>query len=201
MESKGLKERMSELKGALKSLCADKDNAVRIMNEMLDVQRQMDIEPTELHVPIKDVVATYNFGAFSLVKCRTCIIFKTTGYRLVAKPLYNQNEDGGVLYSQLSALCEMKERYDKVGKEEQDLWNLVFNMTVTILSLPIDAFANDKFLFDVATYIVKRKKELYDEILAKPLAEETAEDEIANDKFRQEVEAAQEMKKEAEDNA
>lgn len=201
MESKGLKERMSELKGALKSLCADKDNAVRIMNEMLDVQRQMDIEPTELHVPIKDVVATYNFGAFSLVKCRTCIIFKTTGYRLVAKPLYNQNEDGGVLYSQLSALCEMKERYDKVGKEEQDLWNLVFNMTVTILSLPIDAFANDKFLFDVATYIVKRKKELYDEILAKPLVEETAEDEIANDKFRQEVEAAQEMKKEAEDNA
>lgn len=201
MENVNLKTRMSELKGSLKSMCADKDTAARMINEMLDVQRQMDVEPTELHIPVKDVIATYDFGAFKLVRCKTCIIFKTTGYRIVAKPLYNQNEDGGVLYSQLAALCEMKEQYDNVDREQQDLWNLVFNITVTILSLPLDAFADDKFLFDVATYIVKRKNEMYEEILGKPLAEETVEDEIANDKFRQEVEAAQGMKKEAGDNA
>lgn len=192
-----MKKRIDGLKSELLSMCADKARARKVINEMLSVQRQADVEPAELHVPVSDVVATYDFGAFSLVRCRTCIIFKTTGYRLVAKPLYNQNEDGGVLYSQMSALCDMKDRYASVGKEEQELWSLVFNLSITILSLPLDAFANDRFLFDVATYIVRRKNELYEELLERPLAPETEEDALRNDAMEQTVLAAEEMKRTA----
>ena len=188
------KKRLSELKSSIKAMCADKQVAARMINELLSLQRQMDVEPTELHVPVSDVIATYDFGAFSLVRCRTCIIFKTTGYRLVAKPLYNQGEDGGALYSQLSALCDMKERFASVDKTEQELWSLVFNLCITVLSLPIDAFSNDRFLFDVATYIVKRKNELYRELLDRPLAPETEEDAIHNDAMEQAVRNAEEMK-------
>lgn len=194
MRTKDQGKRLSELKSAIKDMCADRQAAGGMLNELLSVQRQIDVEPTELHVPVSDVIATYDFGAFSLIKCRSCIIFKTTGYRLVAKPLYNQDGDGGVLYSQLSALCDMKERFASVGKEEQDLWTLVFNLSVTILSLPLDAFSNDRFLFDVATYIVKRKNELYKELLDRPLAPETEEDAIRNDAMVQGMIAAEEMK-------
>lgn len=192
-----MRKRIDGLKSELLSMCADKARARKVVNELLSVQRQADVQPAELHVPVSEVIATYDFGAFSLVRCRTCIIFKTTGYRLVAKPLYNQNEDGGALYSQMSALCDMKERYASVGKEEQELWSLVFNLSITILSLPLDAFTNDRFLFDVATYIVKRKNELYSELLERPLAPETEEDAILNDAMEQAVRNAEEMKKAA----
>lgn len=173
-----------------------------LLDELVALQKQLDVEPTELHVAESEVVATYNFGAFSLIRCKTCIIFKTTGYRVVVKPIYTANEDGGVLYSQMAALCEMKEKYDSVTKEEQELWNLVFNLSINILTLPLDAFADDEFLFEVGKFIVEKKRELYEKYIKKSenLKDETAEDEIKNDEFRQGIELAEEMKREA-DNA
>lgn len=179
----------------IKENSIDKSKAKSLIEELLALQQKRVI-PTEIYVPVTDVIATYDFGSFSLIKCKTCIIFKTTGYRLISKPIYTANEDGGVLYSQLSALCEMKERYDSVSDEEKKLWNLVFNLSVIILSLPIDAFSNDKFLFEVGKFIAEKKNEMYEEPLKKPLQEETEEDEIANDKFRQEVESEIETDKE-----
>lgn len=179
----------------IKENSIDKSKAKSLIEELLALQQKRVI-PTEIYVPVTDVIATYDFGSFSLIKCKTCIIFKTTGYRLISKPIYTANEDGGVLYSQLSALCEMKERYDSVSDEEKKLWDLVFNLSIIILSLPIDVFSNDKFLFEVGKFIVEKKNEMYEEPLKKPLQEETEEDEIANDKFRQEVESEIETNKE-----
>lgn len=196
-EKNDLKDKMSEAKKTLVGLCADTTQAKALIKDIISYQKQMDIEPTELYVPVKEVLTDYDFGAFHLLRCKTCIIFKTTGYRLVAKPVYNANHEGGILYSHLSAICDMKDRFKTLNKETQDLLELVFNLTITILSLPIDAFADDKFLFDVGTFIVKKKNEMY-EAMQKKIEEmdlsETEEDEIKNDEFRQEQEMLEDAK-------
>lgn len=197
-EAVTLKDKMSEAKKNLLSLCADTTQGKALLKEIISLQKQIDIEPTELYVPVKDVLTDYNFGAFHLLRCKKCIVFKTTGYRVVAKPIYNPNTEGGILYSHLSSLCDMKDNFDKFDKESQHLLELVFNLTITILSLPIDAFADEKFLFDVGSFIVKRKTKMYEEMKerAEKNLEETEEDEIKNDEFRQEQEMLEEMKQE-----
>lgn len=196
---KNLQAKLNAAIKKVKENSIDKKAAANLIDDALSIQKQIDIESTELHVPESEVVARYDFGAFSLIRCKTCIIFKTTGYRLIAKPIYTTNEDGGVLYSHLSALCDMKDQYNTVNKTQQELWNLVFNLSITILSLPIDAFANDKFLFEVGKFIVEKKVEIQNEMLNKALKEETVEDEIKNDEFRQMVEMSESAKEEGKD--
>lgn len=193
---KNLQTKLNAAIKKVKDNSVDKKAATKMLDEVLSLQKQIDVEPTEVHVAESEVIARYDFGAFSLIRCKTCIIFKTTGYRLIAKPIYTTNEDGGVLYSQLSALCDMKDQYNTVDKTQQELWNLVFNLSITILSLPIDAFASDKFLFEVGKFIVEKKVEMQTEKLNKALKEETVEDEIKNDEFRQMVEMSEDSKEE-----
>lgn len=193
-EQSTLNTRLADVKKDLKALCADKATASSLIKELISLQKQVDVEPTELYIPVKDVLVTYDFKAFSLIKCKTCIIFKTNGYRLVSMPLYNQGGDGGILYAQLNSLCEMKENYDKVDDETRNLYSLIFNLCIVILSLPIDAFADETFLLNVGKYIVEEKNKMYEKLINKTLKEENVEEVIKNDEFQKSMENMDEVK-------
>lgn len=169
-----------------------------MLNELLKLKEQADIEPMAIDLKEDSKIATYDFKSFQIDRYKTAIIFRTTGFRVVSFPLYNQDENGGPLYSQLVSLCEMKDEYENLDETNKQLYELVFNMVVSILSLPLDVFCNDELLFGIATDIAKRKAVFYRELAAMPLREETEEDMIANDQFRQLAVAAEELKKEAE---
>lgn len=203
-KSRAVNSKLKSVQREIVALCGDKAKAKHLIDEILSLQKQADIEPTELHVAESEVVARYEFGSFSIIRCKTCFIFKTTGYRIVSKPIFTKNEDGGVLYSHLDALCGLKEKELSNSLDETEkiiLENLV-TVTIPILAAPLFIFASDKDTVDVATLILDKLRLLGDKGLNAPLKEETEEDEMRNDAFRTQVmlELEEEKKKEA-DNA
>lgn len=180
-------------------MSTDSRKCGKMLNELLKLKEQADIEPMAIDIKEENKIATYDFKAFQIERYKTAIIFRTTGFRVVSFPLYNQDENGGALYSQLVSLCEMKDEYDSLDETNKRLYEVVFNMVVSILSLPIDVFCDDDLLFGVATDITKRKAAFYKKLAKTPLREETEEDMIANDQFRQLVETSEELKRESED--
>lgn len=196
-KSRAVNSKLKSVQREIVALCSDKAKAKHLLDEILSLQKQADIEPTEIHVAESEVVARYEFGAFSVIRCKTCFIFKTTGYRIVSKPIYTANEDGGVLYSHLDALCVLKEKELSNALDETEkiiLENLV-TVTIPILAAPLFIFASDKDTVDVATLLLDKLHRLGEERLNAPLKEETAEDEMKNDAFRMQVMLDEEQKK------
>lgn len=196
-KSRAVNSKLKSVQREIVALCGDKAKAKHLIDEILSLQKQADIEPTEIHVAESEVVARYEFGAFSIIRCKTCFIFKTTGYRIVSKPIYTANEDGGVLYSHLDALCVLKEKELSNALDETEkiiLENLV-TVTIPILAAPLFIFASDKDTVDVATLLLDKLHRLGEERLNAPLKEETAEDEMKNDAFHTQVMLDEEQKK------
>ena len=180
-------------------MSTDSRKCGKMLQQLMKLKEQVDIEPMAIDLKEEDRIATYDFKAFQIERYKKGIIFRTTGYRVVSFPLYNQDENGGALYSQLVSLCEMKDEYDNLNEQNRQLYEIVFNMVVSVLALPLDVFSDDDLLFGVATDIAKRKAAFYRRLASQPLRDETEEDMIANDRFRQEVEAFAELAKETED--
>ena len=191
----------SELKVAKEkviALCQDKKQAKDAVEELLALQRQEDFVPMEVAVSKQEVRARYSFGAFNLIRCKTCIIFKAAGFFLVSKPLYTVNSDGGVLYGHLSTLCALKEK-EKAGildDTEKKILELMEMVTYPILSLPMFIFASDTATVEMATAALDKIKALGEAALSAPLAETTEEEEIKNDEFRLRTLMDEESKKE-----
>lgn len=196
-KSRAVNSKLKSVQREIVALCGDKAKAKHLLDEILSLQKQADIEPTEIHVAESEVVARYEFGAFSIIRCKTCFIFKTTGYRIVSKPIYTANEDGGVLYSHLDALCVLKEKELSNALDETEkiiLENLV-TVTIPILAAPLFIFGSDKDSVEVASLIIEKILKRGEERFNAPLKEETAEDEMKNDAFRMQVMLDEEQKK------
>lgn len=140
--------------------------------------------PSVIDIPNDSIQETYSFGAFTLIRAKTCIIFKSTGFRIVVRPYLR------TLYGQLDFIMNKKKDYDagNLDKEEMDLFDGYVSVTTMLLSLPLDVFSNDKYLFDVAKYIKERRSQYYEERMNKGLEfeadEETA---FADDLFEASV--------------
>lgn len=154
------------------------------MDEIISLKGQYDVVPTRIFVREEDLLEEYDYGAFKLSRFTTGIAFHMIGYDFFVKPSCQ------TLYKQLDSLFESKGEYNALTQEQKDFYDVLFNATMDIIMTPPMCFCNETYYIDIATYICKRRNQLFKELDERPLASET----LADEQFMSNVDLGEQLK-------
>lgn len=77
------------------------------------------------------------------------------------------------LYETLDDLIENQETYNQLTGKEREDFDLNLSAIGYVLDVPLFAFSNAEFTFDLASKVVNFLQKSYDDAMAQPLQEET----------------------------
>lgn len=154
------------------------------MDEIISLKGQYDVEPTRIFVREEDLLEEHDYESFKLSRFTTGILFQMTGYYMFVKPICR------TLYGHLDFLLEYKSKYDSLRKEQKDIYDTFFNATMDILFTPPLCFIDDPYYLDIATFICKRRNQLFKELDERDLASEK----ITDEQFMDNIDLGEQLK-------
>lgn len=179
MEKESRKERIESLKNQIATNSKDNGWAKRMLDELLSLQRQEDVEPMELCVPMSEVKDTADADSFKVIKTIRGYLFQTRGGALST---FVESKYASVC-SMLDTLmkliwCADKEEYEQAY---QDYISYVMQAPIFAaegLSLPAYGKpAEHDSLFNIAIAILKEFNRFTEKHFTEAEAvEETEED-------------------------
>lgn len=168
MGKEELKKQLEEVVAQIKTNSKDAKFADKLVDKLLSLKGQIDVEPTRIHIPEKDVVKEYDNDSLRFVRCRGCIIFQAKGgYSVIVQPRMT------ALFEHLSVLLDMKDRYEELSDEEKKSYDMLYSATVYVLEAPMFAVGEDEMFFGIASDVIKRLNDFTEKQLNKELQEET----------------------------
>lgn len=180
-----LLKQIEEKKAALAEL-KDGKLDTELLDSLLDDVRLHERPTVEVIVPLDDVVKEYSMGAFSILRCKYCYVWKMVNYRAVVWPTYNfdLSNGGGALYSTLTEFCDLADKKEAGGltEDESRAYDIALMLLTTAFSLPTMMFTDTRFSVNVYKYIMDEYKAALERSMSR-LNEETAEDIAANQAF------------------
>lgn len=113
MEKKDLKKQIEETKVQLKAISNDAHHCEVLIDKLMSLKGQTMLEPTMIHIPLKDVESSIEGDTFTLNKVKQGIVYhQKNGFDLFIP--YNGMTSG--LFEQITWLIDNKDTID----EEQD---------------------------------------------------------------------------------
>lgn len=180
-----LLKQIEEKKAALAEL-KDGKLDTELLDSLLDDVRLHEQPTVELIVPIEEVIKTYELGAFSILRCKYCYVWKMVNYRAVVWPTYNYDlsNGGGALYSTLTEFCDLADKKEagELTEDESRAYDIALMLLTAAFSLPTMMFTDTRFSINVYKYIMDEYKAALERSMSR-LNEETAEDIAANQAF------------------
>lgn len=172
MEKELLKSKLNELKTKIKTNSKDAHFAETLLDELLSIKGQIDVEPTLAHVPLSDVDRELDGETFTMavLKNGDAVYHVRGGYTLIA--------DGSRMFALAQTIKDYVDSKDLLGElsdEEREMYELDMSASTYILNLPMYAFTDQEFKYDLATMCIKWLRESYDKALEEPLQEEDKE--------------------------
>lgn len=80
------------------------------------------------------------------------------------------------LYETLDDLIENQETYNNLTGQEREDFDLHLSALTYVLDVPLFAFSNAEFTYDIATKVIQFLQKTYDDAMEQPLQEETVQD-------------------------
>lgn len=122
-------------------------------------------------------IKTWKGQTFELVKSNKGILYHVYGgFNIFVTP------NNVALYETLDDLVENQETYNKLTGQEREDFDLNLSALTYVLDIPLIAFASADFTFEIAERVIKFLQKTYDDAMAKPLQEETVqEDQVFKD--------------------
>lgn len=179
-----LKSKLNEKVALLKTQCKDAHFFDSVMEDVLSIKGQLDVEPTRIFVREEDLIEEWDCGSFKLSRFTTGIAFHMMGYDFFVNPTCQ------TLYGQLDFLFKSKGKYNALTQEQKEIHDALFSATMDIILTPPMCFCDDSYYIDIATYIMKRRNQLFKELDERPLAPET----IADEQFMSNVDLGEQLK-------
>lgn len=180
-----LLKQIEEKKTALAEL-KDGKLDTELLDSLLDDVRLHEQPTVELIVPLEEIIKTYELGAFSILRCKYCYVWKMVNYRAVVWPTYNfdLSNGGGALYSTLTEFCDLADKKEagELTEDESRAYDIGLMLLTTAFSLPTMMFTDTRFSINVHKYIMDEYKAALERSMSR-LNEETAEDIAANQAF------------------
>lgn len=172
MEKELLKSKLNELKTKIKTNSKDAHFAETLLDELLSIKGQIDVEPTLVHVPLSDVDRELDGETFTMavLKNGDAVYHVRGGYTLIA--------DGSRMFALAQTIKDYVDSKDLLGElteEEREMYELDMSASTYILNLPMYAFTDQDFKYDIATMCIKWLRESYEKALEEPLQEENKE--------------------------
>lgn len=169
MEKNELKEKIeSKINEILNS--ENKDDTKKLVDELLSLKGQYDVEPMIYGVPVSSIIKEYDFGTGVFIKTNRGIIYHLRGgMSIMITPRMN------AIYQYLITMLSMKDKYDKLTKEEKDAYDYLFLGITTIFNLPVYAVCDDTFMANVVKYTFEQMNAMFERLSNMPLQDEDAE--------------------------
>lgn len=82
------------------------------------------------------------------------------------------------LYETLDDLIENQETYNQLTGQEREDFDLHLSALTYVLDVPLFAFSNAEFTYEIAEKVVKFLQKTYDDAMSQPLQEETPDDDL-----------------------
>lgn len=175
---KQLHQKLKEVKNKIVANSKDAHFAESLISELVGLQKQTDIEPTEVIIPLADIEKSYDFETTKLSKTRTGkFVFEAKGgmYTIVEMRMRS-------LYELCEHIFEYLENPSD-DKELDDMEGALRDATLYSLQTPILCSLDQRMLYEVTTKMIESFSEYATGIASQDLKPETEEDIKANNEF------------------
>lgn len=172
MKKEELKSRLEEVKNQIKTNSKDAHFAEKLIDEALSLKGQLCVEPIVLDCGKEE--DSVSDETFTITKTTKGVLYHTTGgYSIFATPqCVSLHEE---LLSVLSYLKE-EEQGIKAETEEEKNIEILLSAISHVLNLPMIAFGDASFMYQVATMVLEYINKTYEELMNNELQEETPEE-------------------------
>lgn len=162
------------------------------LENLLSLKQQYDAAGKELEITDDQVVKRYKISeSWEIVRCKTAIFFHANSFWVVSRPTMANNLAGGALYEMLTWWCDYQDNMEDTPANQREIYDTLAVLVTHIMSLPLDIFADMDMCLDIGKYILERRAEFYEKIMAEQKErEETAEDLAQNEAFEEIVRAS-----------
>lgn len=152
---------------------------------MLSLKGQLDIEPTRLYVPEKDVIKEYDNDSLRIVRCKSGNIWELKrGIETYVKPTARG------LYDFLEGLCIAKDKYDELTEQEKLNYNYSYYSLSLMFAAPSYAMIDAKAFNDLSDFLQEWTQGVINRTLNQPLQDETPKE---NAEFETKMEVVNEL--------
>lgn len=180
-----MKKEIREITLQIRNNSKDVKFSDKLIDKLLSLKGQLDVEPTRLYIPEKDVIKEYDNDNIRIVRCKGCIIWQHKGgMSFIVKPSMR------ALYEYLEGMLSMKDRYDELTNEEKQIYDISYFGMSLIMQVPMFAVVDEEFFVELAEYIGDGIKKVAEKLINQPLQEETP---IENAEFETKMEVVNEL--------
>lgn len=171
MNKTELKKKLEETKAKLKTNSKDQHFADALISDLLSIKGQLDHKPSLVCIPVEDVVDSFDGEYFEMcvTKDGTAVYRTRGGYTIVADPRIVG------LNATIQGFIALSKNQDFVPEDERELVDLEVSANTHVLNIPMIAFSDSAFKFDLATMVVKYLRESYENAINAPLQDEDKE--------------------------
>ena len=164
-------KKISDIKNRIVTNSKDSHFAKELIDELLSVKGQSMITETELDCGVKEKEISSN--SFRIVITNKGILYhEYGGYNIFVTP------NNRKLYGALAELVENFENDSKLEGEDKKTNENITSLILFCLSAPKTAFLDYKATYDIGTSVVKNINRIYEELINKPLQDETVLEDI-----------------------
>ena len=183
MERKELIEQLTKVKKQLQNNSKDAHFAEKLIYELISIKGQLDVGTYELDAGNK--IGEYKEKNFSIIKTDRGAIFKTTGYYIFVEPSYLS------MYQLLCDYVDNKEEYAKFEGDEKNMFETTLSALSLCFAVPHLVTYDPNLLFAVSDVVIKYLQNLQEESNKAELQQETP---VENQKFKESVMVAEQIK-------
>lgn len=195
MEKKDLKKQIEETKVQLKAISNDAHHCEVLIDKLMSLKGQTMLEPTMIHIPLKDVESSIEGDTFTLNKVKQGIVYhQKNGFDLFIP--YNGMTSG--LFEQITWLIDNKDTIDEEQDQTiKDFYKYSMIDIAYTFQLIFGLWMNDIEFMELRSECINKYIELVTKKLKEweesPLQEETHEE---NAEFEKTVNALETLKEE-----
>jgi hypothetical protein len=188
MSKEELKEQLEKVKAQIKTNSKDAHFAEKLIDELLSIKGQLSIEPTFMHIELKDIEKIYrdSTGEMFVTKNGYAVYHVYGGYTIIADVRMQ------ALHHTIADLANTEELIANLDEETKEAFELDMSASRVILNAPMVSFSDVDMKFESATQLLRILNEAYDRLVSKPLQDETPEE---NANFEAAAIALEEAKK------
>ena len=194
MEKTEIKDKLAEVKAALKANSKDAHYADKLIADMLSLKGQLDVEPALINIPMNEVLGSVEFSTFVIYKTSLGMFYQQRNGFEYFIPL-NGYTNG--LYEVLSYLVDNKDTIKDAPDDEKELYDSFVADVSEVMTMPISLcfpyIEFYKFRAETISGIIA----LLNKILEDSIENLEPEDYEANAEFRQVTESLENIKDEA----
>lgn len=187
MDKQQLKEELKNIRAKIKANSKDAHFADTLLDELISVKGQIDVEPTLVYLPMKDIEKQVEGETFimAMMKNGDAVYHVKGGYTIVA--------DGARMYSLAQTIKNYIVESDSVNdmdEEQKEMFDLDMSATTYVMNVPMYAFSDQDLKYDIASMCIKWLRESYEEAMNAELQDE---DKGKDAEFENIVELEQEL--------